>query len=291
MPDGESQFHRRVYRHRVGADPSTDELIFGEGSDKTAYFGVSTSRDGNWLVVSSSLGTAPRSDVYIADLRNPALTFKTIQEGEDVLTSAGVHLDGRLYVMTNRDAPRWHVCIADPANPEPENWRDLLPQTDAVIETYTLTNDAIVVVRSRHAVSYVTVHDKATGEERSTVELPGLGSAGVSSRPEGGDDVWIGYTDFVTPYRVLHYDLTTRALTTWAEPPGGIDIKGIVAEQHTYQSKDGTDIRLFLLHREDVTPNGPSGPRSSTATADSTTPCHPGTPARSRAGSRPAAST
>ena len=59
VPAGEEQFHRRVWRHRVGTPADDDVLVHGEGSDPTTYFGVHTSRDGRWLVVSGSAGTAP----------------------------------------------------------------------------------------------------------------------------------------------------------------------------------------------------------------------------------------
>ena len=58
VPDGESQYHRRVYLHQVGAATDDDVLVFGEGRDKTDYYGVSVSRDGRWLVISAS--RAPR---------------------------------------------------------------------------------------------------------------------------------------------------------------------------------------------------------------------------------------
>ena len=67
VPAGEEQFHRRVWRHRVGAPAEDDVLVHGEGSDPTTYFGVHNSRDGRWLVVSGSAGTAPRDDVWLAD--------------------------------------------------------------------------------------------------------------------------------------------------------------------------------------------------------------------------------
>ena len=54
VPAGEEQFHRRVWRHRVGTPADDDVLVHGEGSDPTTYFGVHTSRDGRWLVVSGS---------------------------------------------------------------------------------------------------------------------------------------------------------------------------------------------------------------------------------------------
>src|SRR3954447_20262968 len=49
VPAGEEQFHRRVWRHRIGTDPDEDVLVHGEGSDPTTYFGVRTSRDGRWV--------------------------------------------------------------------------------------------------------------------------------------------------------------------------------------------------------------------------------------------------
>ncbi|MBA3654654.1 MAG: S9 family peptidase [Actinobacteria bacterium] len=258
VPAGEDQFHRRVYRHRVGADPAADELVFGDGDDKTAYYAASVSHDGRWLIVGRWLGTAPRSDVYIADLTFPELTFTTILEAEDADTSSPVvhPLDGRLYVMTNRDAPRWRLVVTDPEHPQPENWRDVIPESGAVLTGYAITADAIVGVHTRHVVSEVTLVDKVSGATRGRVDLPGLGSADIATRAEGGDDVWIGYTDFVTPYRVLHYGVASQRLETWADPPGAVEVKGVVAEQVTYQSKDGTDVRLFVLHNDTTTPNG-----------------------------------
>ena len=72
VPAGEEQFHRRVYLHRVGTDPADDVLVFGEGRKATDYYGVSVSRDGRWLQVSAAEGTAPRNDLWLADLERVA---------------------------------------------------------------------------------------------------------------------------------------------------------------------------------------------------------------------------
>ncbi|HET9655865.1 MAG TPA: hypothetical protein VFP72_10960, partial [Kineosporiaceae bacterium] len=72
VPDGEQQYHRRVYRHVLGTDPELDQEVFGAGLDLRSYYGVSVSRDGRWLTVSAATGTAPRNDVWIADLTAPA---------------------------------------------------------------------------------------------------------------------------------------------------------------------------------------------------------------------------
>jgi prolyl oligopeptidase len=101
VPAGEEQFHRRVWLHRVGTDPDTDVCVFGADFDKTTFFSASVSRDGHWLIVSASPGTAPRNDLWIADLttsdpQSPDL--KELQVGVDAQTSVHVGRDGRAYI-------------------------------------------------------------------------------------------------------------------------------------------------------------------------------------------------
>ena len=68
VPDGEQQYHRRVYLHQVGSPAGEDVMIFGDGLEKTNYYSVSVSRDGRWLIIGAAAGTAPRNDLWIADL-------------------------------------------------------------------------------------------------------------------------------------------------------------------------------------------------------------------------------
>jgi len=256
VPEGEDRFHRRAWRHRVGTDPAGDELVFGEGRDKTEYHSLDVSLDGRWLLVGASAGTAPRNDLYIADLGGDGV-LRPIQEGVDAETGGRVERDGRLWLRTNLGAPRFRIVVADPARPEPDAWRDVLPESDAVLEGFALTDGALVVASTRHAVSMVTVHDRDTGALRAEVELPGLGSVlGVSSRPEGGDHAWIGWTDFTTPPKAYRYAVPTGPLELWMDAPGEADTKGVVATQDVFRSKDGTEVRMFVLHREGLAPDG-----------------------------------
>ena len=271
VPAGEEAFHRRVRFHRLGADPETDDLVFGDGRDPTAYYSVDVSVDGRWLLLAEHLGTAPRNDAWIADLASPAghSHLTPIQEGLDASTYAHVGPDGRLYLHTDLDAPRYRLAVTDPGQPQPEHWADLLPEDpDGVLADWTLTDDAVVAVRAHHGVSRVTVHDLRTGAPAGEIPLPGLGVASVTSRREGGEDLWVGYQDFTTPAQVWHHDLPTNRRssatppvaqerrvgpgTLWARAPGSPDLPAIATEQVTYRSADGTPVRMFVVHRADV---------------------------------------
>ncbi|SEG55499.1 prolyl oligopeptidase Serine peptidase. MEROPS family S09A [Thermomonospora echinospora] len=268
VPEGEDQYHRRVYLHRVGTDPETDDvLVFGEGLDKTNYYGVGVSRDGRWLTVSASQGTAPRSDVWIADLsaaapHEPALT--PVQVGVDAYTSVHVGRDGRAYVFTDRDAPRGRLCVADPTDPAYGSWRELLPEdAEAVLADYAvldgpeLERPLLLAGWTRHAISEITVHDLATGERIGQVPTPGLGSiGGLVERPEGGHEVWFTYTDNTTPVSVRRYDALTGRTSLWAAAPGTVDVPEVETRQITYESYDGTAVRMLVIARPGV-----EGPR------------------------------
>ena len=258
VPEGESMYHRRVYLHQVGTPAEADTLIFGEGRDKTDYYGAGVSRDGRWLILSASRGTAPRNDVWLADLTasSPeAPELRQVVVGLDAQTGLHVGRDGRLYVFTDLDAPRSRLAVTTPAEPEPSHWQDLIPEDpEAVLRGYSILDgpelDRPVLLASwtRHAVSEISVHDLATGSRLSSVTLPGLGSAGgMSARPEGGHEAWFGYTDYVTPSLVLHYDARTSALSTWADSPGALDAPAVAARQVTFESADGTAVRMIVL--------------------------------------------
>lgn len=256
VPEDEKQYHRRVYLHKLGTDPADDAEIFGAGLDKTTFFGVEVSRDGRWLLVSAALGTAPRNDTWIADLsatgpERPRLV--PILVGADARIVPHVGRDGLLYVWTNLDAPRGRLVITSPTRPEPDTWRDLVPEDpDAVLDDYAILEELeypiLLVRRTRHAISELSAHDLNSGRELHRLELPGLGTlGGLSERPEGGHEAWFGYTDNTTPPRVLHYNASTHEVTTWATSPGSIDVPEVHTEQIAYRSKDGTEVRMVIV--------------------------------------------
>ena len=264
VPPGEEQFHRRVYRHRVGADAEGDELVFGDGRDKTEYYSLDVSPDGRWLVVGASKGTAPRNDVYLYDLAAADVTprWRVVQEGTDVWTDASIRHDGRLYLLTDEGAPRKRLAVADPEHPARR--QELIAESEAVLDAFAVTDDAVVVASTAHAIARVRVHDLVTGHLRFEVPLPGLGTVtGVHARPEGGFEVWIGYTDFLLPPAVHRCDVRDATVELWEDAPGRVAVPGATTRQVMYRSPDGTDVRMFVLGGDDgeVEAGGQPAPR------------------------------
>ena len=261
VPAGEDQFHRRVYLHQLGRPASGDVLVFGDGMEKTTYYSVAVSHDGRWLTITASAGTAPRNDVWIADLtasdpRAPIL--EVVQEGVDASTWPRPGRDGRLYILTDRDAPRRRIAVAepgDPAFPEYASWQDLIPEDPdavltglAILDGPGLEQPVLLVAAARHAISEVRVHDLAFGDQIGQLDLPGLGTVGrLTERLEGGHEAWLAYTDYTTPSTVLCYDAAAGATRVWRRAPGVVDVPAVTAEQIAYTSADGTTVRMVVV--------------------------------------------
>ncbi len=279
VPAGEAQFHRRVYLHRVGTPAAEDILILGDGMEKTNYYSVEVSPDGRWLVITASAGTAPRNDVWVADLTTcapAAPDLLVMQQGVDAQSWPRAGRDGRFYVLTDRGAPRGRIMIADPADPafpEYASWQELVGEDPAsvlhglaILDGPGLGEPVLLAARARHAISEITIHDLAFGDRLGQLELPGLGTvSALHERPEGGHEAWFSYTDYVTPGVVLRYDAAEGGTHVWQQAPGTVAVPAVRAEQVAYASADGTTIRMVVISagpadREDTSAAAGSGP-------------------------------
>jgi prolyl oligopeptidase len=230
--------------------------------DKTSYYGVTVSMDGRWLSIGASSGTAPRNDLWLADLTSSTLAqpdLRVVQQGIDASTSLHVGRDGLAYLFTDRDSPRNRLAVTSPDALDYDSWTDLVPEDDeAVLEGYAildgpeLASGVLLCTWTRHAVGEITVHDLRTGERIGSgagiVPLPGLGSiTALSERPEGGHEAWLGYTDHVTASSVYRYDATSGETSLWATAPGTVDVPEVHARQVEYTSADGTIVRMVVI--------------------------------------------
>jgi len=269
LPGGEAFYYvrsltdgRRIYLHKVGTPGENDVLIFGADRDARTAYGVEISQDGHWLTIAASRGTAPGNDLWLADLTTSGAEtpeLRVVQEGVAAHTAAAVGPDGRLYVVTDADAPRRRVFVADPAHPD-RDWRDLVPEDPSavladivILDGTELDRSLLLVGRTRHALGEIEVHDLASGRLLGEVTLPGFGSVGsLSVRPSGGHEAWFTYTDNVTPSAVYRYDARTGETTRWAGAPGVAEVPSIHSRQIVCASADGTPVRVVVFARPEV---------------------------------------
>lgn len=274
--DGEARYHRRVHLHRIGADPDSDPVVFGEGRGKTQHYAVRTSSDGRWLTVSAAAGTDRDRELWLADLAAASLDEPELRRvclGSPAYSTlhipAATQPDGGCYVLTDLGAPRSRLAVTTPGNPASDGWRDLIPgESDSVLEDFAILDGpdvprpVLLVARIRHAVGEIAVHDAADGARIATLPIPAGGTVGaLRTAPAQACEAWFTHTSFTEPAVVFRYDARSDETTQWTG--GGSEASAdrtpvsplapaLETRQMAFTSADGTRVHMFVIARADV---------------------------------------
>jgi prolyl oligopeptidase len=246
VPQGEENYHRHVFHHKLGTDPGDDPEIFGAGRGPQDWPNLDISPDGRWLVVTVQQGWA-KSEMYIRDLAEPDGKFVPVAEGVEARFSSDMQND-RLYVQTNLDAPRYRVFSVDPAKPAREHWQELIPERESVLENVAVIGGRLFAHSLRDATSRLEVFS-LDGKLEREIGLPTLGTLAGLGGEWDGHEAFFGFTSFGVPPAIYHVDLDSRQTTLWETVPAAIDPAKYAIKQERYRSKDGTEVPMFVLHR------------------------------------------
>ncbi|SFB94707.1 prolyl oligopeptidase [Halobiforma haloterrestris] len=253
--EGEAQLEKEIRYHEHGDDPEEDVLVY-EVDDPATWPMLSTDRDGEHLLVAFVTGWE-RSDLYYAPVGDVELT-PVITEADHFYTPL-VHGD-TAYVRTDLDAPYYRfleldlsgeVCEVDPAElPE------VVPEREGIVKGATIADDRLVVQYERAAVSELEVFD-LEGEHVRSIELPGSGTGTVTGLAGNRDapEAFFGYQSFDHPPAVFRYDLEGDDAEELDRPD--VDLAfDLTVQQVRYESADGTEVPMFVVHRADLERDG-----------------------------------
>ena len=251
-PAGEEHYHRAIYFHRLGSEPSGDPLVF-KPAEKEHWPGVGISPDGRWLVIGVAR-TFDQTDLYLQDLGagTPPLAV-----AKDLPASfEGEVAHGRLFMRTNLDAPTYRLYAVDPERPARDEWREIVPpRPDAVLEGVRVTADHLALSYLERASSRLRLTDHE-GRNPREVPLPTLGSLFGVGAEWDGRELFYGFSSYTLPPGVYRIDLETGATELWRRVEAEIDSSRFEVSQVMVRSKDGTEVSMFLVHRSGLQRDG-----------------------------------
>ncbi len=253
VPPGQEMYNRHVFFHLLGTDPETDDPVFGEGRDAEDWPSVSLSNDDRWLLISVSQGWT-KSELYLQDLKSERPTSR-LTTGKNFLYSADVY-DGKVYITTNEDAPRYRVFVTDAGNFDREAWKEIIPQSDAVLQGAAVFGGKLFAQYEQNASSQLKVFD-LEGKKLSDLTLPAIGTVFGTSGKWNHDEIFYGFQSFTFAPAIYRYDLKDGSTSLWTkvEAPS-IDPSAYEVAQEWFQSKDGTRVPMFVVHKKGLTKTG-----------------------------------
>jgi prolyl oligopeptidase len=258
VPGGQEMYNRHVYYHELSNDPEehpedTDQLIFGQGRDPEDWPNISLSNNGRWLLINVSEGWT-KSELFLMNVKAGTPPTR-ITTGKNFLYSGEVYND-KLFITTNEDAPRYRVFIADAGNYDREAWKELIPQTDAVLQGTAVFGGKLFAQYEQNASSQLKIFD-LDGKKLNDLTLPAIGTVFGSGGRWDRDELFYGFQSFTFAPSIYRYDLKDGSTSLWTNVAApSIDPAAYEVNQEWFASKDGTRVPMFVVHKKGIQKNG-----------------------------------
>ncbi len=244
----------RLFYHKLGTKQSEDQVIFGDTpAQKHRYVGGSVSEDNRYLFISARNSTSG-GKLFMKDLTKPNAPLVTILDHEKSDTYVTDNVGTKLLIVTNLDAPNRRVVTVDASNPKPENWKDLIPETENVLSPST-GGGFIFANYMIDAVSQVKQYDY-NGKLIREIELPGVGSAGGFGAKKEDSELYYSFANYVTPGTIYKYDINAGTSELYNKPQIDFNPEDYESKQVFYTSRDGTKVPMIITHKKGLELNG-----------------------------------
>jgi prolyl oligopeptidase len=244
----------RVYYHALGQDPTGDTEVFGKGYGPEKIITAQLSEDGRYLLIHVIHGSAAdKTEIYYQDVAKHGPIGPVVN---DVAARFFGAVGGnQLFMHTNWKAAKGRILAVDLENPARDRWREIIPETDAVIENIFAAGGKLLVEYTRNVSSQVRVFEPSGKHVRDLV-LPAIGRvAAVSGRWESSETFY-AFDSYTIPMTIYRYDAASGEQEVWARLKVPVDSARLEVKQVWYESKDGTKVPMFLVSRRDIKLDG-----------------------------------
>ena len=250
----DSTKYMRIYFHKVGTPQADDVLVYEDKNDKELGFWPGATEDGAYLVLYVARGGEKSNMLWYRPMDSDGPFVKLIDTDDaryDFIDNQG----GVFYIRTDLDAPRSRIIAIDTASPGRDQWREIVPQQDDVLDFAAMFSGNLVTVYMHDAQHRMRLYDDA-GTFKKELQLPTIGSIyGISGRSDG-TEMFYSFASFLYPTTMFRYDFTTGETSVFRKSNIDFDPGAYETKQVFYTSKDGTKVPMFITHKKGIKLDG-----------------------------------
>ncbi|MBB3939826.1 prolyl oligopeptidase [Novosphingobium fluoreni] len=254
-------YDHKVYYHKVGTPQSADQLVLETPDQREMNHTAEVTPDGRYAVITSSTGTDNRQQVRVIDLsRRKTDGWKIrmlVAEPKDdwkLVASTGTNL----WFVTNQNAPRYRLVVADMAAAQPQ-FRQVVAERGDLLERATIIGNQLVLNYLKDAASHAEIVS-LDGKKVRTLTLGELGTASGFDGKPGDPETFYTYSSFNQPAAIYRMDIATGKSEPFAKPALKFDPAKYAIEQRFYASKDGTKVPMFVVRNKAASQAGKALP-------------------------------
>jgi prolyl oligopeptidase len=247
--------HKAAFWHHFGTARSQDEEVFVADEKPDVFLGILDSLETKLLAyVAYSTGTSPRTSIYLHRMQPGAVPTLLLHNIEGHFMPFFVR--GQLFAYTDVGAPNFRIVRIGLTNPDPAQWRDVVPESRQRLQQFAVAGEQIFVTRIDRFSSRVERFD-LDGSQKNDVLSLAHGTVDLLNPTYSGTDLFYRYTSMTEPSVVYCHDTREEKTSIWDRTKVPSDPSLIVVEEVVYRSKDGTLVPLLLAARKDLIHSGP----------------------------------
>jgi prolyl oligopeptidase len=256
VPPEDEQYYGRIHFHRLGDPQSEDVMVFAHAEREVVPM-VHVASSGRWAVITAQRGASDDSEVYVVEDGK----MRALCTGFDAAYEFIEEAAGRLFFRTTRDAPLGRIVSIDPLNPE-SGLREVVAESSDRLSHVVMARGRLIAAYLHNASDRLRVF-ALDGAAHGELPLPGIGSIVSLDAEPDEEEIRLVFTTFTEPPKAWIFRLKPEATLSEFTVAGGSrshlqaeDSHRYLTTQVWYPSRDGTTISMFLVHREDVAPDG-----------------------------------
>jgi prolyl oligopeptidase len=246
--------YNKVYWHVLGTEQRDDRLVYEDPEHKQRGFSPQVSADGRFLVLTVTEGTDPRTRVYVKDLQGEQGFVQLFTEGDALYHYIGNN-GGVFYFETDLAAPKGKIIAVDLAHAKDGTWRELVDESDDVLNEALLVHDHFVISYSHQAYHQVFIYT-LDGKQKRQLTLPTMGSVVEMSGNPLGTEFFVNFTSYLYPPSIFRYDFNDDSFTEYGIAHLSFDVDDYETYQKFFTSKDGTRVPMFVTHKKGLALDG-----------------------------------
>ena len=255
-----------VYYHVTGTPQSNDVAILRLAPEVTdLVLEHEMSEDGRYVFIYEGNGADVDglgwmlTRMYAVDLGNPltpaiSAPVLPLSSERDAAYRVIATRGDRAYLFTDRGAPKRRLAVFDVKNPAPSQWRDVIPQTDDVIDEIYDINGQWVVKFLRNVQHGLRVYSR-NGELIRELAIPPMTVITDVRASTRLDELVVEAREGFAPTR-KRFNTRTGAVIVERRAKLPFPEDAFEIKQVWYASRDGTQVPMFLLHRRGLVRDG-----------------------------------
>lgn len=256
----QQNYFQKLYYHKIHTPQAQDTLIYQRPDEKEWGFGGEVTDDGKYLMINVWKGTEQKNLVFYKDLtREDSQIVELIPKFEAEFNFVD-NVGSVLWFKTDYHTPRGRLIAIDISKPRTPNWREVIPEVTATLQSVSSVGDKLIATYLKDARSQVAIFSimqpMDTAHLDGTVDLPGIGSTRGFGGRRDDPETFYSFSSFTDPGTIFRFDVSTGERSIFRRPMVGFDPDNFETKEVFYKSKDGTSIPMFITSKKGLVLDG-----------------------------------